>query len=256
MSEQDPAWSGRLAFGPWWLLYSGPVGPTNPHAHHAYQLLVHGGAPFVVDEHRQPLPGPVVVIEPGQTHALVDRRQHVIIAYIDPESSVGRRLQQPRTPAESTSNAHPVSAVLGALRPDNWSRAEEAVQRIVGLLCGTWEATPMTWWRHPAIDAALRRLPALADEGAVDVGVLAEEVGLSVSRLTHVFSEEVGMPIRSYVRWMRLVNAMEHLSVGGTITAAAHTAGFADGAHFSRTFKEMFGLSPSEAVGLGKWMAS
>jgi AraC-like DNA-binding protein len=114
----------------------------------------------------------------------------------------------------------------------------------------------MTWWRHPAIDAALRRLPALADEGAVDISVLANEVGLSISRLTHVFTEEVGMPIRSYVRWMRLVNAMEHLCVGGTLTAAAHTGGFADATHFSRTFKAMFGVGPSELVSLGKRMAS
>ncbi len=112
----------------------------------------------------------------------------------------------------------------------------------------------MSWWRHPAVDAALMRLPSLVDEGTVDVAMLAEEVGISVSRLTHVFRDQIGVPIRSYARWMRLVTAVEHLARGRSITEAAHDAGFADAAHFTRTFRSMFGLSPSEAVGLGTWL--
>lgn len=112
----------------------------------------------------------------------------------------------------------------------------------------------MSWWRHPAVDAALLRLPSLVDEGTIDVTMLADEVGISVSRLTHVFSDEIGVPIRSYARWMRLVTAVEHLARGRSITEAAHDAGFADAPHFTRTFRSMFGLSPSEAVGLGTWL--
>jgi len=32
-----------------------------------------------------------------------------------------------------------------------------------------------------------------------------------------------------------------------SITEAAHAAGFADGAHFSRTFRRMMGFTPSDA---------
>lgn len=55
---------------------------------------------------------------------------------------------------------------------------------------------------------------------------------------------------------MRLVTATERLAAGVSITDAAHGAGFSDGAHFSRTFRSMFGLSPSEAVGLGTWLTT
>lgn len=114
----------------------------------------------------------------------------------------------------------------------------------------------MSWWRHPSIDAALARLPDLVGEGRVEVDQLAAEVGLSVSRLTHVFSDEIGTPIRSYVRWLRLVNATEQLANGASITQAAHEAGFADGPHFTRTFRAMFGLAPTDAVCLGHWLPS
>ncbi len=250
----DHAWTGCLAFGPWWLLYSGPVGPTDCHAHHAYQLVVHAGLPVVVDGTGTSMVGPIVVVEPDVRHAFSDVCDDVLIAYIDPESDVGRQLHGCRIAATPVAAGQPISSVAGASPPDNWSRAEEAVQRIVAAVCQPSAVTPMSWWRHPAIDAALARLPALADDGAIDVSDLAAEVGLSVSRLTHVFSEEVGTPIRSYVRWMRLVTATERLAEGVSITEAAHGAGFSDGAHFSRTFRSMFGLSPSEAVGLGTWL--
>ena len=95
----------------------------------------------------------------------------------------------------------------------------------------------------------------MVDEGTVDVAQLADEIGLSVIRLTHVCSEEIGTPMRSYIRWLRLVNAAERLASGASITQAAHDAGFADGPHFSRTFRAMFGLAPTEAVSLGHWLS-
>lgn len=253
MSAAGPEWSGNLAFGPWWLLYSGPIGPTEPHAHHAFQIVVHNGGACVAGNHETVLSGPVVVIDPDTVHAFIDRRDHVLVAFIEPECNAGESLRNRELAVSPPSDMRLVFNLVDALRPSNWSRAEEAVRQILAMLCDA-PITPMSWWRHPSVDAALHRLPALVDEGNVDVGRLAQEVGLSTSRLSHIFSEEIGVPIRSYARWMRLVNAVEHLASGQTITAAAHNAGFADAAHFTRTFRAMFGLSPTEAVGLGTWL--
>ncbi len=55
----------------------------------------------------------------------------------------------------------------------------------------------------------------------------------------------MGIPIRRYVLWERLLLAIQQLTGGVTLTEAAHWAGFSDSAHFSRTFTRMFGLSPS-----------
>ena len=247
-------WSGQLAFGPWWLLYSGPIGPTARHAHHAFQIVVHSGDPCLVDRTQRSLTGPVVVVEPDHAHAFIDERDHGLILFVDPESQVGGLLRSHRRAPSPLEEPHPVAGILAMLEPINWSRAEEAVRRILTMVCDVSSAAPATWWRHPAVDAALLRLPELVEAGTVDVVALAAEVGLSVGRLTHVFSDEIGVPVRSYARWMRLVHAVERLARGDTITAAAHQAGFADAAHFSRTFRAMFGLTPTEAVGLGTWL--
>lgn len=68
---------------------------------------------------------------------------------------------------------------------------------------------------------------------------------LSASRLQHLFKEQVGIPIRRYSLWTRIRYVMEQLNDGVRLTDAAIDAGFSDTAHFSRTFKDMFGVQPS-----------
>jgi len=63
--------------------------------------------------------------------------------------------------------------------------------------------------------------------------------------LMHVFTRSVGVPLRPYVRWLRLQRAAAELTTGSSVTDAAHAAGFADAAHLTRTFREMFGATPS-----------
>lgn len=75
--------------------------------------------------------------------------------------------------------------------------------------------------------------------------VLAERAGVSESRLRHLFKDQIGIPIRRYVLWIRLRRVIEDALEGYTLTEAAHASGFSDSAHFTRTFKAMFGIPPS-----------
>ena len=74
---------------------------------------------------------------------------------------------------------------------------------------------------------------------------LAESVGLSESRVAHLFREQVGLPLRSYRVWLRMRVAAALIASGHSATEAAHRSGFSDSAHLSRTCQQMFGLSPS-----------
>ena len=73
----------------------------------------------------------------------------------------------------------------------------------------------------------------------------AKEAALSPSRLRHRLVEIVGMPFRPYLRWLRLQRAMKFIAGGASLTEAAYAAGFADGAHLSRTMRRHFGISLS-----------
>ena len=70
--------------------------------------------------------------------------------------------------------------------------------------------------------------------------------GLSQSRFMHAFTESVGVPPRPYILWLRLQRAACDLMSGVSVTEAAHSAGFSDAAHLTRTFRRMLGLTPTE----------
>ena len=80
------------------------------------------------------------------------------------------------------------------------------------------------------------------------VARLAGEVGLSASRFQHLFTREVGVPFRRYRAWQRMRAAIAEIVRGRTFTAAAHTAGFADQAHFGHDFRRTFGAPASRSL--------
>jgi len=76
---------------------------------------------------------------------------------------------------------------------------------------------------------------------------IAARVHVSPSRLSHLFKAETGTSIMSYLVRARIDEAKRLLaSPGGNVNQVAEQVGFADPAHFSRSFKRAEGLSPSD----------
>jgi AraC-like DNA-binding protein len=88
----------------------------------------------------------------------------------------------------------------------------------------------------------LRRI--LWEQPHCSLDELAGRLGLSYHRTSHLFSEAVGLPVRSYQLWEKLFRSWAPLAAGYTLTDVAHEAGFTDLAHYSRVYKEAFGRSP------------
>ena len=78
------------------------------------------------------------------------------------------------------------------------------------------------------------------------IAKLADHLGLSYHRTSHLFSEAVGLPVRKYQLWQKLYRAGGPLGDGVSFAEVAHAAGFVDSAHFSRSFQTAYGRSPSE----------
>ncbi len=95
----------------------------------------------------------------------------------------------------------------------------------------------------PRITAAVRALRSAGGSYPTSRD-LARTVGLSASRLRHLFAEQIGMSFRRYTLWLRLNAVLDELLEGASLTTGAHAAGFADSAHLSRTFRRMFGIVP------------
>ena len=93
-----------------------------------------------------------------------------------------------------------------------------------------------------------RRIARLLDDlrdPAADRRTALARTRLSPAHLRALFVRDVGLPMRTYALWRRLGNALRYID-SLDMTATAHAAGFADLAHFSRTFRRMIGYSPTE----------
>ena len=230
---EQRGWAGRLFFGPWWLVYSGAVGPTEPHRHHALQVVLARGVRVVDDDGPRSTPA---VVAPDRRHALAGEGFGSLV-YVDPDA-VGA----------PSALAGPVPDCL--LRRDLPVTMADA-RHLVGSVT---VAQPVDRPdRHPAVALVLDRLP---DNPAAPLGELATSAGLSSHRLTHLFTEQVGIPLRGYRRWVRLLLAAEALRNGATLNDAAHEAGFADAAHLHRTFRDQFGLRPGQLLRAVEWVTS
>ncbi|MGQ0838475.1 helix-turn-helix transcriptional regulator [Actinokineospora sp.] len=239
-------WQGTVALQPGRLIYAGQLGVAHRHRHAAVQLVLAIAEPVRLrDESGTEWQGRAAVIPPGAEHELAGGSAG-LMAWIDADGLFGQaltaRVRRTRLPVDS------VAAWAAAARPllddildGNLDHIPSACQ-VLGKLAdaGPPNETPL----HPALRRAVAVLPAMLDH-TVHLGQLAAAAGISASRLGHLFADELGLPFRAYVRWARLRRAIDHARHGGTLTDAAHAAGFADSAHLTRVCHEMFGLAPS-----------
>jgi AraC-like DNA-binding protein len=81
----------------------------------------------------------------------------------------------------------------------------------------------------------------------LDITTLASHVGLSAYHFSRVFKASVGMPPHRYLLEQRIRKAAELIERSEQpLLSIALNVGFADQAHFSRSFHALVGLSPSQ----------
>jgi AraC family transcriptional regulator of arabinose operon len=98
------------------------------------------------------------------------------------------------------------------------------------------------------VDPRIRRAIDLLDEHQdrpISGAALAAQVGLSISRLAHLFQSEIGMPPRRYWEGRRLDQARQLLTrTQLPVGEIARQVGFENQFYFSLRFKKAAGLSP------------
>jgi transcriptional regulator GlxA family with amidase domain len=102
----------------------------------------------------------------------------------------------------------------------------------------------------PAIAAAVKRIGAFLDAHGTDRHTLIERAHMtskSRSRFSHLFHAVLGMPLREYVRTVRLERAHRLLlTTPLSLTAIAAEAGFYDLPHLDKAFRHRLGMTPRD----------
>ena len=241
------AWRGSIFVGPQAGLFRGLAGDNAPHAHGAHQLSVGLDARVTVHGRAGPISARAVFIAASSVHRVEGR--HVLSVYADVSSSLGIAMR------EIAVSLDPIVRVPDRLarRLATIARAEEGLDAgILDAIAGEFSedegrATP----DPPLARVADALLDAMRREAFPTRRELASLLGLSESRFSHWFRERAGMPMQTYRKWLRLTRAVERILDGEPMAGASIAAGFADQAHFVRTFRAMFGINPVAALGCG-----
>jgi len=205
---------------------------SSPHTQHGHALFVGLDRDVTVTTGTGTLRGRVVLVPAGIANEVVSPGRTIGVCY-DPERSpvaaaapcvVDRRLLDIAMPAGD--HLDDPTALVDVAR---------ALHRRIG-------APPRALDRRVAAAVEVLRTMDCDHRRELD------RIAISRAHLRALFARDVGMPIPRYVRWRRLLDALAAFT-SANATAAAHAAGFADLAHFSRTCRQMLGYSPTTLRG-------
>jgi AraC-like DNA-binding protein len=101
---------------------------------------------------------------------------------------------------------------------------------------------------RPTVDPRVKRVLNQLKTGS-SLAELAVSQRLSLDRLSHLVKQETGMALRKRLVWSRLTSLLSQGERHATIAAAAASAGFADHAHLTRTYRTYLGRLPSDFSG-------
>lgn len=248
--QKPPAWLTEPRWYLWdggFLLLGRSEGTIGAHAHHALQVVIAlHGEPAVCVEDGHWESGRGFIVLPDVVHGYDGRGADGAMLFVDPESSEGEWLRSSLTEQVTFVPDARLAGCSAEIQrfcehPLESMEAHALVRHCIHSLCA---GAPPLRRRDPRITAALK---AIRDSKNLRVSLedIAATVFLSPSRFAHLFAQQVGLPFRRYVLWRKLARAMLAIGHGETMTDAAQAADFADAAHLTRTFNQMFGITPS-----------
>jgi AraC-like DNA-binding protein len=100
----------------------------------------------------------------------------------------------------------------------------------------------------PALDTRIAAVAGtLFGDPTIPIDSLASMVKLSSDRLSHLFTDTIGIDLRRYRLWLKIGRASLAFASNQNINMSemARLAGFSDSAHLSRAVKEVYGGSPT-----------
>ena len=232
-------------------------GPIASHAHYAIQLVIGMPSGLRVQFGRNgPWQSCAAALVPSRaTHSIdVNGCDMSVVLFIEPETPAGRalsvRLQgnpELLDAGEDGEEGAGAVATAAASRLQRAWRTEKSHDAVIAVCHQLVQEMARTTFREPSDPRVLAAIEYIRQRvnDTVSLSDVAQAANLSPGRFRHLFVEETGMPLRTYVLWRRLLHVWSLLMQGETLSSAAHAAGFADSAHLSRTARTMFGLPPS-----------
>ncbi|WP_420579903.1 helix-turn-helix transcriptional regulator [Reichenbachiella sp.] len=232
-------------------IFLGKVEENAFHQHYALQLTIGIDEAFEMESEDGVVLSKSLLIHPQVSHRLDSKRQKVLVILLNPASTLGHFLAKHMTSAPIEEFTEEWVDYLRMFVQDLSKNEINEKTFLSACINSMAEFNSRCLAAKHDIDkrvlASLQYLDRHTRE-VISLKEMAEEMCLSESRFQHLFKEETGISYRRMQLWKRLLASFDYVQSSKTLTEVAHQSGFSDSSHYSKTFKESFGFSPSEVL--------
>lgn len=200
------------------------------HANAVTCVLAGRRGPVTVASADQRVSGDVLLVRAGVVHTVIGARGGTDVLFLDGLALPG-----------DLSLAEALEGPLARIASDAVNRGSQAQQELRARVAHGSVACP------PAIAKIVCDLATDPMERMTQTE-LARRLNMERTRALRYFKAATGQTFRGYKQWAGLRFATRSMIRGESVRTAAMDGGFADTAHLSRTFRHIFGLTPSVAI--------
>lgn len=228
---------------------------NSSHAHCPATLLISLDGPFSI--HIEDGPEQIVeaaIIAPNVRRATHASNKRLVDILVDPHTKLFQRLAGALGGKKLVALDKTMSASVQPLCSElfngklNSQKANQLLEKVVAAI-----EQPSNWELDSRVSAAISTIWKLLPDADISSENIAAQVGISSSRLLHLFSEQTGATFRQYILWLRIRLAMNLWADDHPISHIAVGAGFCDQAHFTKTLRRMTDFVPSTLVNTGQY---
>jgi len=227
-------------------VYIGKGVSTKNHRHHAIQLTISFNKTFEIITPKRTLENCKFVIIPENVpHQFIcSSEDYQVFIYLDPFNKLSQLLKNKfalNSNVVLPDNFLPKIPPLKKWLVTEGDELEALVTKFIERIADCTIPYPN---KDVRVTESIEYLTNNLDK-AIKISEVADFVCLSESRFAHLFKLQVGIPFRRYILWLRIQKTLLSFLTGNSFTEACYDGGFSDSSHFNRTFKEMFGNTPT-----------
>ncbi|WP_105614798.1 AraC family transcriptional regulator [Vallitalea okinawensis] len=228
-------------------LFIGSIFDTTPHQHHAIQVAFGINRSFELHIENELIRSRAIMINSDIEHRLIGNEDQQVLLLVEPESRYGEMIKDV---ISSKDNILDYDSIF----PEVFYRELKQYVSLVTIHIKDVLDLIFKYINHASVPVSEmdERIMSIIEyieknrHSDLTIKELANYASLSESRLQHLFKEQIGITIKRYLLWKKMMDGIKIIASNNDFTFSAHEAGFSDSSHISRTCKEMFGLTLSD----------